>query len=84
MPHEEQLTQTEPLGVNQSAAYYCRGCGGPLPQGSKARFHAECRRIDKRLRVALRREREARRDARRLRPIFASSTARIAELALQN
>lgn len=50
-----------------SGTYFCRGCGGPLQEGSKARFHAECRRNDKRRRVAERRQRQATRESRVLR-----------------
>ncbi len=50
----------EPVEVPASA-YYCRGCGGLLPEGSSARFHAECLKADKRRRVAEWRQREAQR-----------------------
>ena len=52
--HASPLTAEEP----QPVAYYCRGCGGPLPQGSPARFHPECLKADKRRRIAERRQRE--------------------------
>jgi RNase P subunit RPR2 len=79
-----ELTQLD------STTYFCRGCGKPLPEGSKARFHAECRRGDKRRRVADRREREAKRDARRLRnqlrqlncPDCGASLAKLAQASL--
>jgi len=45
----------------QPVAYYCRGCGAPLPQGSSARFHPECLKADKRRRIAERRQRETQR-----------------------
>ncbi len=60
-------TSIEPQELNQAATYFCRGCGGPLPEGSKARFHVECRRTDKRRRVAGRRQRQAMRENRLLR-----------------
>ena len=57
-PNEELNTPSELLEESQRQAYCCRGCGGPLPQGRSARFHAECLKADKRRRVAERRQRE--------------------------
>jgi len=45
----------------QGAAYYCRGCGDLLPEGSSAHFHPECLKADKRRRVAERRQGETQR-----------------------
>lgn len=62
MTHNDEINTTvEPLRENQPAAYYCRGCGRPLPQGTSARFHAECLKADKRRRIGERRQREAER-----------------------
>lgn len=63
MANEQQSAPNELSEESQPPVYYCRGCGRPQPQGSKARFHAQCRRRDKRRRVAQRRQREARREA---------------------
>ena len=61
----DQATPLSDLnGLNRPGVYFCRGCGTPLPEGSKARFHAECRRADKRRRVAERRERQSTRENR--------------------
>ncbi len=46
---------------SQASAYYCRGCGGLLPERSSVRFHPECLKADKRRRVAELRQREAQR-----------------------
>ena len=61
MPKTEHDTTSEPLEENQVAAYYCRGCGRPLPQGSSAHFHPKCLKADKRRRMADQRQREAQR-----------------------
>ena len=61
MPNAKHVTSSElPEGI-QPPAYYCRGCGGALPQGSSARFHPECLKSDKRRRIADRRQRETQR-----------------------
>jgi hypothetical protein len=67
MTQNDQQNSSSEFLQETPAVYYCRGCGKPLPEGSKARFHADCRRTDKRGRVALRRQREARRETRRFR-----------------
>jgi len=56
--NEELNTPSELLEESQRQAYYCRGCGGPLPQGRSAHFYAECLKADKRRRIAERRQRE--------------------------
>ena len=61
--HASPLTAEE----TQPVAYYCRGCGDALPQGSSARFHPECLKTDKRRRIAERRQREEQRLHRWLR-----------------
>jgi len=40
---------------------FCRGCGKELPAGTSLLFHPECRKSDKRRRVAHQRRREAER-----------------------
>lgn len=60
-PDRESDRPSESLEEIQPAAYYCRGCGDPLPQGSTARFHPDCLKRDKRRRIAERRYRETRR-----------------------
>jgi hypothetical protein len=60
-PNAEHDTSRELLEGIRPPAYYCRGCGGALPQGSLARFHPECLKADKRRRIAERRQREAQR-----------------------
>ena len=61
MPNEEHNTANALLEGMQAPVYYCRGCGGPLPQGSSAHFHPECLKADKRRRIAERRQQEAQR-----------------------
>jgi hypothetical protein len=41
-----------------TVARFCRGCGKELPAGSSLLFHPDCRRADKRRRVADQRRRE--------------------------
>ena len=48
------------LGEDQEHHYFCRGCGRPLPPGSRAQFHKECLRADKRHRVREQRRLEER------------------------
>lgn len=60
MEEPQDKPNQKPQGM-QASAYYCRGCGGLLPEGSSARFHPECLKLDKRRRVAERRQREAER-----------------------
>ena len=67
MPIDQQTTPTELLVVIEPPTYFCRGCGKPLPEGTKANFHPDCRRSAKRERVARKRQREAQRETRRLR-----------------
>jgi hypothetical protein len=64
---DEVIAVTDLVGLYQVAVYFCRGCGKPLPDRSKARFHAECRRADKRRRIAERRQRHAAREAKLVR-----------------
>ena len=61
MQNAEHDTSSESAEGIQPPAYYCRGCGDPLPQGSTARFHPECLKADKRRRIAERRQRETQR-----------------------
>ena len=65
MPNDQHNTPISTLQETQPAVYYCRACGGALPAGSKASFHAACRKRVKRERVARKRERETRRETRR-------------------
>jgi predicted RNA-binding Zn-ribbon protein involved in translation (DUF1610 family) len=66
MTPNDQPAAIQLLEQSQPPAYYCPGCGKPLPRGSKARFHADCRRRDKRRRIAQRRQRDAQRETQRL------------------
>jgi hypothetical protein len=61
MPNDDHSTPISSLQVAQLAAYYCRGCGKPLPAGSAAKFHTECLKADKRRRITERRARETQR-----------------------
>jgi hypothetical protein len=40
------------------AQHFCRGCGQPLPQGSKQLFHTGCLAEDKRHRVRQQRQKQ--------------------------
>jgi len=43
MPNEKQNPSTQM--IEHPAVYYCRGCGKPLPEGTKASFHADSDRF---------------------------------------
>ena len=61
IPNDQHNSQSELSEETQPVAYYCRGCGGPLPQDSSVHFHPECLKADKRRRIAERRQRETQR-----------------------
>jgi hypothetical protein len=61
MLNDQNSTPSELSEGTQPVAYYCRGCGVPLPQGSSVHFHPECLKADKRRRIAERRQRETQR-----------------------
>jgi len=58
--------KTDSTGQDEHA-YFCRGCGLPLPPGSRILFHEECLKQDKRLRVRKQRQRQHEQFARWLR-----------------
>jgi len=49
--------------------YFCRGCGGELPSGSRSYFHPECLKADKRRRTREKRAQEREQFARWLRRV---------------
>jgi hypothetical protein len=67
----------------EQRAYYCRECGGKLPEGSKRQFHPDCLRKNKQRRVAEQTRREAERRQAWLRrqhcPDCGASLAKLAD-----